>query len=106
MADYRYGHPDSLFSRLSLNTGKTVYRKGGVWYSTESPSQNDLALADRVATVDLPGGEEGRYLFLGGHMYGVSQAVADLLTAAGFTVSEVPFAGFGAGAYGEGAYGS
>ena len=52
--------------------GVTVYKLNGVWIDKQVPLNSDLAAADHV--------------FLGGHIYTVSEAVAAELEAAGYTV--------------------
>lgn len=78
---------------MKKTQGRTVYRKGNTWATVDEPAWDDIKDADLVAAADRPGGEKtdgtdrDRYLFIGGHVYTVSQAVADALTAAGYTVS-------------------
>lgn len=51
-------------------SGRTVLKVGGVYSTVEYPTQDQLNLATEV--------------YLGGHVYEVSQSVADALEAAGF----------------------
>lgn len=82
-----YGTVASLFARITRKVGKTVYKDtNGDWHTKVSPTQLTLADTAVVAPADLPGGEDGRYVFLGGHTYVVSAAIGDELTAAGYTV--------------------
>lgn len=69
--------------------GRTVYRTGEAWVETTEPLQSVLEAADVVAVADRPGGEkmDGRrdyYVFRGGYVYEVSDAVATELTTAGY----------------------
>jgi hypothetical protein len=73
-----------IFSHLSFQVGKTVWKDSTGWHDQQAPTQDQLALASRVAYPDLPGGEDGRYIFQGGHVYEVSAVVAAELTAAGY----------------------
>lgn len=75
------------FPRVGIDRGVTVWRSGGTWSQQRNPLNSDLIAADRVATADLPAGEDGRLVFLGGHVYTVSSAVATLLNAAGYSTS-------------------
>lgn len=79
-----YPLPERFFIRYQFPVGITIWKAGGTWYSVRTPNQNDIDLADTVATPDLPGGENGKYLFLGGHTYQVSGVIAAELDAAGF----------------------
>lgn len=69
--------------------GRTVYRKDGTWHEGTDFLHSDLAASDVVDAADRPGGErfvndKDTLCFVGGHVYTISQAVADLLTAAGY----------------------
>jgi len=66
---------DVLFSRFGSAVGQSVVRKNGV-----------LTLNPFPWLGDLTGLTEGTDYFLGGHEYVVSTAIANELTAAGFTV--------------------
>ena len=87
VASGRRGNISRLWSELDHNVGQTVVRSGGTFTTHIEPSQDVLDTADTVATADLPGGEQGKYLFLGGHVYTVSSAVGTELTNAGYSVS-------------------
>lgn len=75
------------FPRVGIDRGITVWRQSGTWHQQRNPYNGDLAQADVVATADLPAGESNKLLFLGGHVYPVSEAVGTLLTDAGYTVT-------------------
>lgn len=53
--------------------GRSVLRIGGTYRTLDSPSQSDIDLATEV--------------YMGGHVYTVTDAVADALRAAGYTVT-------------------
>lgn len=91
----------STISRWHTDRGVTVWRYNGTWYQQQDPFWGNDAIAgvkdaDIVPAVSRPGGEKtdntdrDRYLFLGGHVYTVSSAVGDELTAAGYTVVALP----------------
>jgi hypothetical protein len=52
--------------------GRSVLRTAGVYRTLDNPSQTDIDAASEV--------------YLGGHIYTVTQTVADALTIAGYTV--------------------
>jgi hypothetical protein len=64
-----------LFARhcSNLPRGRSVLKTAGVYRTVDNPSQTDIDAASEV--------------YLGGHVYTVTQAVADALTAAGYTVT-------------------
>jgi len=76
---------------MRLTTAGSVIRRGGLFTSVRTPAQADLV------------GVEGTDWFIGGHLYEVTQAVADELDAAGFGGNLL--GGFGYGPYGFGPYG-
>jgi hypothetical protein len=53
--------------------GRSVLRIGGVYLTVDTPSQTQIDSATEV--------------YQGGHVYTVTQTVADALTAAGYTVT-------------------
>ncbi len=59
-----------------LARGRTVIKLGGTYRTVDNPEQFTLDAATEV--------------YLGGHIYTVTQAVADALTAAGYTVGADP----------------
>lgn len=65
-------------------TGQTLIREGGVWSAVSLPTQTRLEDADEIT--DAAGSPAPGY-FLGGHIYTISQVVADELTAQGFGAS-------------------
>lgn len=65
--------------RYNLTESQSVIRVNGVLTSFKSPTAKMLT----------DSGIEGVDYFIGGHVYDVPQAVADELTAAGFTVTEL-----------------
>lgn len=67
-----------LFARhcSNLPRGRSVIKIGGVYQTVDNPEQSTLDLATEV--------------YLGGHIYTVTQTVADALTAAGYTVTADP----------------
>ncbi len=86
------GSSDFFFGRYSIPVGQSVVKTNGVYRTTPYPWLGDLApLTDGVD------------YFLGGRTYVVSDAVAALLAADGYTV--VPDAGYGEGPYGSQGYG-
>jgi len=88
-SDHPWGtgtRPPFFFRRYSFSVGITVWKAGGIWYWKRTPSQAEIDQADRAATADQPAGEDGKYLFLGGHTYHVSVTVGTELEAAGFPV--------------------
>ena len=63
-------------------TGRTLIKESGVWSAVSYPLQSRLEAADTITDADgnrVPG------YFLGGHVHSITQAVADELTAAGFS---------------------
>lgn len=68
-------HPgNALFRHYGLRPrGRTVMKVAGVYATYDYPYQGTVDLATEV--------------YLGGHVYTVTQAVADALTAAGYTVT-------------------
>lgn len=73
--------------------GVTVYRKDGAWVETTDPYWPTIKTADIVAVANRPGGDKtddtsgDRYLFRGGYVYTVSDAVAAELTTAGYAAN-------------------
>lgn len=59
-----------------LLRGHSVLKENGVYVTVDTPDQIRCNAAQEV--------------YLGGHIYVVSQAVADALTAAGYTVQTLP----------------
>lgn len=59
-----------LFSRMTLNQGVTVLCTQGVYSSYRYPSQGEVLAAEEV--------------YLGGHIYEVSDSIAARLTTAGY----------------------
>jgi len=53
-----------------LNHGVSVFRIGGVWHQQETPTAEQVAAADR--------------LYMGGHVYQITDAERDDLIAAGY----------------------
>jgi hypothetical protein len=65
------GVPFLLMRHYSeLPRGRTVIKTGGVYRTLDNPEQSTLDVATEV--------------YLGGHLYTVTQTVADALTAAGY----------------------
>lgn len=60
-----------------------MLRRGGVWETVDTPSQTLLDTADSIRDVD---GTMKLAVFMGGHVAQVTQAIADELTAAGYSV--------------------
>ena len=77
------------FSQWHTTKGKTVYRLDDEWVETTHPLWTTLTEADVVAATDRPGGEKidgsERFVFLGGRVYEVSDAVATALSDAGYS---------------------
>lgn len=69
------GSSDFFFGRYSIPVGQTVVRTGGTFSTTPYPWLGDIA--------DLT---EGVDYFLGGRSYVVSDATADELIAAGYSM--------------------
>lgn len=61
--------------------GVSVVKVNGVYTTIRTPTSTQL---------DAAGGRDGIDFFLGGHVYTVTQAVADALTAAGYTTGDDP----------------
>jgi hypothetical protein len=61
-----------------LPRGRSVLKLGGVYRTVDTPTQLELDAATEA--------------YLGGHIYTVSQAVADALAAAGYTTTAEPSA--------------
>ena len=71
------GVPFLLMRHYSnLARGRSVIKIGGAYQTVDNPEQSTLDLASEV--------------YLGGHIYTVTQTVADALTAAGYTVTADP----------------
>ena len=83
---------DWLMDMLLQNHGISVYSTdGGVtWKESEYPYLGDLASIDPITSQTLGPGVEGTTYFLGGHIYTITQAVADSLTAAGYGANITP----------------
>lgn len=83
-------HPGNRLMRHfgAQAVGQTVYKSGGVWVTKQYPSQSELDAASEV--------------YLGGHIYEVSDDQAVALVAAGFTVDYSTDPGGYAGGYGRG----
>lgn len=56
-----------------LIVGQTLFKKNGTWFCQTSPGADVIAGADPV--------------YVGGHMYEISQAIYDEIVAAGFAPS-------------------
>lgn len=82
-----------LLSRYSLKVGQSVVKKDDIFTLTPYPWIGELEAA----------GDEGTDWFLGGHIYQITDAVADALEADGFTTDRT--AGYGEGEYGDEGYG-
>ena len=69
------GSSDHFFGRYSIPVGQSVVKVNGHYTTMPYPWIGDLA-----------GLVDGTDYFLGGHIYVISQSVADALTTDGFTV--------------------
>lgn len=83
---------DRLFSRFGMQVGQSVVKRDGTYQLTPYPWLGEIA--------DL---EHGVDYFLGGHIYTVSDAVADGLRDDGFMVTDG--LGYGEGDYGDDRFG-
>lgn len=83
---YPNGSGDWLMDMLDIPHGITIYSTdGGVtWQQSEYPYLGELASIDPTTMQTLGPGVEGTTYFLGGHVYTITQAVANTLTAAGY----------------------
>lgn len=77
---------DWFLDMIAYPHGITVYSTDGgyTWKETEFPYLGDLQSVDPITSQVTGPGVEGETYFLGGHVYPVSQALADTLTAAGY----------------------
>lgn len=87
------GSNDFFFGRYSIPVGQSVVKTNGTFRTTPYPWLGDIA--------DL---EEGVEWFGGGRTYVVSDEVAALLAADGYTVE--PDAGYGEAPYGSQGFGN
>lgn len=86
-----------LFLRVKLTRGVSVLEgPPGTYRTVRFPTQDELAAATAA--------------YLGGHVYEVDADTRAALIAAGIGVTadnfSTPFSGFGAGGFGEGAFGT
>lgn len=71
-----------LFRHYKARTrGLSVVKISGVYATVDTPTSTQL---------DAAGGRDGIDFFRGGHIYTVTQAVADALAAAGYTTTADP----------------
>lgn len=87
----RPGNTHPLFGRMSQARGVSLLRENGIYRQVEMPSAEEITAAERV--------------YLGGHMYRISNDEAAELTAAGYGAFVVFIPTFGNGLYGRGMYG-
>lgn len=82
--------PDRLMSYYgAVPVGETVFQdQDGVWHQTQYPwwgaKYPTFRASKLVDFQEAPGLRDARHVFLGGHIYEISQELADELTAAGF----------------------
>ena len=86
------GCDDIFWGRYSIPVGQSVVMRDGHYRTTPTPWIGEL-----------DGLVDGVDYFLGGHIYEVSDEVADRLEGDGFTVDRT--AGYGYAPYGEREYG-
>lgn len=93
---------DAFWGRFKISVGLSVVKKAGHYMTTPYPWLGEIASLT-----------EGKDWFQGGRTYEVSDAVAAALVADGFTLDVVDVGpgdddpnAFGAGGFGEGAFGA
>lgn len=82
---------DRLFGRVNVHQGLTVIKRDGFYSTVEIPASDDFATAEEV--------------YLGGHTYVVSEAIAAELVDAGYGSFLTEADAYGAGPYGDGDFG-
>lgn len=73
-----------MLDRFTWRWGQTVYKSGGAWKVGHNFDHDTLAAAD-----DLPAGDtsessyEGKYVWVGGHVFTVTETIKTEIVAAG-----------------------